>query len=238
MLIGQFRRRNESEQAIRRASPWLARAGSLLRFPEPLMGALAQKIEVLEAVVDRDFAEQAREDPYRELFKRLDASSVLHGREPAKQILYLWLKTVFVNYVLAGERLDMARSVEVRLPLLDHKLFEMAREIPTSVLALEGQQKWVLREAARPFITDEVYRGVKRGFFAPPSALSPGNRLGEFVDDTLRGQTMSALPFFDQRAVARLLDRMASMGDAERAALDPLLLLMVSLCVLGERYRL
>ncbi|NNF29723.1 MAG: hypothetical protein HKN73_21040 [Gemmatimonadetes bacterium] len=209
-----------------------------MRLPEGLFRGLADKLELLEGVIDGDFAETISADPYKELLGALNAREQISGREPVQQILYLWMKTVFVNYVLAGERMDMAHSVEVRLPFLDHKLFELTREIPTEVHARGGQQKWLLREAARPVVTDEVYRGVKHGFMAPPSTLMPGSRLHQLIQDTLRSQSMARLPFFDEAAVKKLLDRMAAGSPAANASLDPLLMMMTSLCILQDRYAL
>ncbi len=238
VALARVRRKAPSERRIANVSPWLARVGGVLRLPKPLLDGLADKLTVLEPLVAGEFAADVAEDPYGELFRTLDASDQIARREPVKQILYLWMKTVFVGYVLSGERLDMAHSVELRLPFLDHRLFEFARRIPASVLAKEGRQKWVLREVARPLVTDEIYVGRKHGFLAPPSTLRRGNRLNELVEDTLRGRALSTLPFFDGTAVTGLLDRMASMEDHERAALDPLLLMMASLAVLGERWGL
>ena len=83
-----------------------------------------------------DFLERyGGRDPYRVFFDAFDYRTQLAGREPVKQILYLWLKSLFVNYNLAAERLNMAHRVEVRLPFLDHLLFEYGSRIPTALLA-------------------------------------------------------------------------------------------------------
>jgi asparagine synthase (glutamine-hydrolysing) len=177
-----------------------------------------------------------RRDPYREFFRQFKWRADLFGREPVKLILYLWMKSLFVNYVLAGERLDMAHAVEVRLPFLDHKLFEFTRSIPASMLAKNGAQKYLLREAAKPFITDEVYRGVKQPFFAPPMLL--GNPMYELLQDLLRSQSFKSVPFFDQTSVIRFLDELPAMDERTRASMDPVLFMMASIGVLHEHHRL
>jgi len=140
--------------------------------------------------------------------------------------------------VLAGERLDMAHAVEVRLPFLDHKLFEFARSIPASMHARDGQQKYVLREAAKPFISDEVYRRAKQPFFAPPTTLRIGNPMYELLQDVLRSQGSESVPFFDRPKLLRLLDELSGMDDRTRTSMDPLLFMMASICVLHQRYGL
>jgi asparagine synthase (glutamine-hydrolysing) len=49
---------------------------------------------------------------------------------------------------------------------------------------------------------------------------------------------MRSLPFFDQRKVVSLLDSLPAMDDAARTAIDPALMVMLSACVLHERFAL
>lgn len=48
---------------------------------------------------------------------------------------------------------------------------------------------------------------------------------------------MPSVPFFDRAAVTRLLDRARTMDTVTRAPLDPLLMMMVSICMLDESMR-
>src|SRR5438270_57744 len=128
------------------------------------------------------------------------------------------MKSLFVNYVLAGERLDMAHAVEVRLPFLDHKLFEFAGSIPATMLARNGTQKYVLREAVKPFITDEVYRGIKQPFLAPPMLI--GNPMYELLQDLLRSENFKSVPFFDRPSVIRFLDELPAMAERTWKSMD------------------
>jgi asparagine synthase (glutamine-hydrolysing) len=230
---------NPTERLIAPTSPWLVRVARLLGFPDTLTAYVGEKISVLRGLLAPDFsAEFARRDPYREFARQFDVRGQLLGREPVKQVLYLWLKSFFVNYVLGGERLDMAHAVELRLPFLDHRLFEFARDIPAELFVRDGRQKWVLREAMRPFVPDAVRLGRKQPFLAPPSALEKDSPLLALVQDTLRSDAAAAVPFLDRRAVVALLDRLPAMTAAQRAGLDPVLLMLLSMCVLQERYRL
>jgi asparagine synthase (glutamine-hydrolysing) len=99
-------------------------------------------------------------------------------------------------------------------------------------------EKYVLREATRSVLTDTVYRRHKHPFTSPPVALTPDQRLHTLLQDTLRGAVMQSLPFFDQRKVVSLLDALPAMDDGARTAIDPALMIMLSACVLHERYGL
>ena len=49
---------------------------------------------------------------------------------------------------------------------------------------------------------------------------------------------LKALPFFDQKKVVVLLDELPGMDVGARTANDQILMLLVSMCVLQERYGL
>ena len=113
------------------------------------------------------------------------------------------------NYVLTvlGDRMEMAHSIEGRVPFLDHHVVELVRGLPVAQKIRGMTEKYVLREAARPVLTDTVYRRHKHPFTTPPVALAPNERLHELVQDTLRGPVLASLPFFDRAKVVALLDR-------------------------------
>jgi asparagine synthase (glutamine-hydrolysing) len=230
---------NQTERRVARTSPWLARLSRLFALPAWASSGLVEWLELLRSIIAADYLAQFQgRDPYRVFFSNFDARAKLFGREPAKQIIYLWLRSLFVNYHLAADRLDMAHAVEVRLPFLDHKLFEFASQIPVSLLAKGGQQKYVLREMGRPYVTDSVYSGAKKPFWAPPSTLQRESKLFELIQDTLRGSVMTSIPFFDQAAVVALLDKLPTLDEAVRGPLDPILMMMASMCFLHERFGL
>jgi hypothetical protein len=54
----------------------------------------------------------------------------------------------------------------------------------------------------------------------------------------LRGPTLASLPFFNRKAVVALLDRLPAMDQGSRVAYDQVLMVILSACVLQERYRL
>ena len=58
------------------------------------------------------------------------------------------------------------------------------------------------------------------------------------IEDTLRDASMAALPFFNREAVVRLLDRMPTMSHQLQVSLDPVILMMASMCIQHDRYAL
>src|SRR5439155_3799994 len=81
---------------------------------------------------------------------------------PLNRICYLDLKTFlpFLNLAYA-DKASMASSVEVRIPLLDHRLVELACSIPDTLKVQGMTQKYIFKEAMRPFVPDRIIRRRK-----------------------------------------------------------------------------
>jgi asparagine synthase (glutamine-hydrolysing) len=182
---------------------------------------------------------EARES-YGALLNELDVRGQLAGRDPVHQSLYLWSKTLLPSYILTnlGDRMEMAHSIEGRVPFLDHHVVEVIRSQPVSQKINGMTEKYVLREAVRDVITDTIYRRQKHPFLSPPATLNPEGKLNALVQDTLRGTTLASLPFFDQKKVVDLLDRIDTMDEGSRVANDQILMILVSACVLQDRFSL
>ena len=230
-----LRPRTPAQAALAEVSPWLARLGQGLGFADPALNSLVERLGFVRGVLAPGFvAGFGGFDPYRSLYESLDQRASLRRWEPAKAMLYVWMRTIFANYHMGADRLDMAHAVEVRLPFLDHVLFEYVSQVPVSLLAKDGQNKWLLREAARPSIPDAVYRRVKKPFLAPPAIAIPGNPLHDLAQDTLRSAALPA--FFDRDAVNGLLDSLPGRAPATLTAIEALLMALVSLTILDQRY--
>ncbi len=168
----------------------------------------------------------------------LDVNRQLAGRHVVHQSMYLWAKTMLPNFILTvlGDRMEMGHSVEGRVPFLDHHVVELAARLPIDLLIRGTVEKHVLREAARPFVTDAVYRRQKHPFLAPPVATSTQGALHALMQDTLRGSTLKALPFFEPKRVAGLLDLLPKMDAQTQTALDTPLMIMLSAAQMHERF--
>lgn len=83
-------------------------------------------------------------------------------------IQYLDTKTYLVGDILTKvDRASMAHSLEVRVPLLDHKFLEWAASVPSSY-KLKGQEgKYILKKALEPYLPNDVLYRPKMGFGVP-----------------------------------------------------------------------
>ena len=84
---------------------------------------------------------------------------------PLNSALYTWYKCHLPNLLLTciGDRTEMSSSIEGRTPFLDHHVVEYVNTLPPSLKIRYNSktdqlvEKYVLREASKPFITDELY---------------------------------------------------------------------------------
>lgn len=65
------------------------------------------------------------------------------------------------------DRMSMANSLEVRVPLLDYRIGEFSGRLPFSLKSFQGERKYLLREVGRPYLPKEIYLHKKQGFSIP-----------------------------------------------------------------------
>jgi asparagine synthase (glutamine-hydrolysing) len=174
------------------------------------------------------------------LLRQLDVDGQMCGRHIINQSLYLWNKTTLPGYILTilGDRMEMSHSVEGRVPFLDHHVVEFTRTLPVTQKIHGTTEKFVLREAMRPLLTNTVYERQKHPFLAPPALLNPDEPLHQMMQDTLRGTVIDTIPFVRKKGVVELLDRIPSLDDAAKTGFEVPLLALLSACVLAERFNL
>jgi asparagine synthase (glutamine-hydrolysing) len=233
-----LRPRSSLTRQVSEISPLLALLVQGIGFPDALLAYLSEKTAALRGMLAPEFVARHRDrDPYREFLARFDWRR-LAGAEPFQVLLHLWMRSHFVNYVLAAERLDMAHAVELRLPFLDHHLFEYTRTLPASLLYSGQRNKHLLRSTVAPYVTNAVRLGPKKPFFAPPTSASRASPLYTLAQDLIRSAAFGKIPFFHQPSVIRVLDALDEAPDEERGRLDPLYFFLAGLAVLSERYKL
>ena len=145
-------------------------------------------------------------------------------KDPLSLIQYIDMKTYLVGDILTKvDRASMAHSLEVRVPLLDHKLVEWAAAIP-SELKLKGQSgKDIFKKSLEPYLPGDILYRPKMGFAVPLAKWFRGP-LKERVRTALLGETMMSSGIFNMDYVRKLIDQHQSGRNDHSAALWSLLM--------------
>jgi asparagine synthase (glutamine-hydrolysing) len=88
--------------------------------------------------------------------------------DPLSRIQYVDIKTYLVDDILVKvDRASMANSLEVRCPLLDHKLMEVIAQIPSSLKLRNGTGKYIFKKALERVLPRNLLYRRKKGFVVP-----------------------------------------------------------------------
>lgn len=180
----------------------------------------------------------SRYDFFNELLSRYEIENRLKGRHSVNQSLYFWIKLTLCNYILGtlGDGCEMASSIEGRLPFLDHRLFEYAVKLPMQMkIKAYTNEKYVLKEAAKPYITNNVYNRQKHPFQSPPLTRFFAKKDFSRLRDQLTSLDLAKTGIFDTAKVAKLIDSIPSMSVLDQTVYEPVVMLMLTIYHLNNR---
>jgi asparagine synthase (glutamine-hydrolysing) len=101
------------------------------------------------------------------------------------RIQYVDIKTYLTDDICVKvDRASMANSLEVRSPLLDHKLMELVAQMPSGIKLNNGQGKYIFKKALRAVLPQSILTRAKQGFALPVAEWFRGE-LREFAHAAL-----------------------------------------------------
>ena len=142
----------------------------------------------------------------------LDAT---RGRHPVERFLDLELNGFLPDHNLNyTDKMAMQAGVEVRVPLVDHRLVEFAMQLPLSAKISLRETKKILRASQRVRLPTDVLTRPKQGFGAPVRSWLQGEAR-DFLEDLTSFATITQRGLFNPDAVTSLkADFQASRVDA------------------------
>ena len=123
-------------------------------------------------VFDNKEANQILTDKYKSDLKYQDITKPYFDKVKDKDDLTkmqyldmnLWLPN---DILLKADKMSMANSLELRVPILDKEVFKLASTIPTEYKLSHGTTKYILRKSASKRIPESWYKRRKKGFPVP-----------------------------------------------------------------------
>jgi len=126
--------------------------------------------------------------------------------DPLALIQYLDLKTYLVGDINTKvDRASMAHSLEVREPLMDHKLVEWLATLPSALKVRGPEGKFLLKKAMEPQLPNEVLYRPKMGFSVPLAQWFRGP-LRQRVRDAVLGERLASTGWFNRPYLQHLVD--------------------------------
>jgi asparagine synthase (glutamine-hydrolysing) len=143
-------------------------------------------------------------DPQQLMFDYFDHAP---ANDPVSQMLYVDTKTYLVADILTKvDRMSMATSLEVRVPILDHVFVEWVTGLPPAWKLRGSKQKYILKKLAeRVGVPKEALYRRKQGFALPLAAWFR-NELKEMTMTVLLEPRTLQRGYFKPQAVRQLLD--------------------------------
>jgi asparagine synthase (glutamine-hydrolysing) len=129
---------------------------------------------------------------------------VPEGLDHLATLMYLDTIAYMPDDVLVKvDRASMAESLEVRSPLLDHRVFAMAWRMPDALrVSSEGAGKIALRRILEKHVPRELFDRPKQGFSVPLNDWLRGP-LRQFAGDMLSPDRIARGGLFDHRLIER-----------------------------------
>lgn len=103
------------------------------------------------------------------------------------------------------DRASMSVGLEGRIPLLDHRVFEFALNLPSHFKVRDGQEKWILRQLLYRYVPKALIDRPKRGFGVPIGTWLKGP-LREWAEDLLDYRRLNNAGYFQPKIVKQLWD--------------------------------
>jgi asparagine synthase (glutamine-hydrolysing) len=157
----------------------------------------------LDVLYSKEFAPQVNRSRsvsvMNQYFKKRDDGDLVN------QMLYVDTKSRLVDdLLLKADKMTMASSVELRVPLLDHKILEFAASLPGNYKVHGFTTKYLLKKILSRRVPREILNRKKVGFPVPYNAWMR-NELKDWIRDLLLDRESLQRGYFNRDCIERLL---------------------------------
>jgi asparagine synthase (glutamine-hydrolysing) len=156
---------------------------------------------------------------------------------PLAQAQHLEITIFLSQYLLSsqGDRMGMANSVEGRFPFLDYRLVEFCNALEPRLKLRCLREKWLLKQAAQPWLPDAIRRRPKRPYRAPVHRSFFNDATPDYVGELLSPAAIRDSGLFRSGLVDQLVRKIrsgATIGETD----DMALVGMLSTQILHHRF--
>jgi asparagine synthase (glutamine-hydrolysing) len=162
--------------------------------------------ELYSADFERSIDREYTIEPVQKLFSKVKDQGILD------QMLYFDTKTWLPDDLLIkADKMTMANSLELRVPLLDHRVLEFAAALPADYKVRGFSLKYILKRALSKRVPRAILKRKKAGFPVPYDSWMRGD-LKDWLGGILLDRETSARGYFRKNTIEKLLSENASSG--------------------------
>lgn len=181
------------------------RAGKLSAAEAYTSYLTALDISEREAIYAPQFRQKINNEATKDLmlrhFNKCTSQSLL------QKAVYTDINTYVAEDILAlSDRVSMWHSLELRVPLLDHVLFEKCFKISDKLKIGRKEKKILLRKIARKYLPSKLFQAKKQGFESPIAAWI-NTSLRAYTDSMLHPQHLTDQGIFNVDKIQQLIAR-------------------------------
>jgi asparagine synthase (glutamine-hydrolysing) len=161
-----------------------------------------------ENLLTGSFRSQIKMDPFRQVREYSDRCDA--GKDRVNREIYLDMRFMMTDSVLMKvDRMSMASSLEIRVPLLDHVLVEFMASLPGDWKLKGMTTKYIFRAALEGLLPDKIVHRGKQGYSLPVKQLLRGD-LKQYMVELLNDSTVIR-ENMDSAYVNRLIEEHCAM---------------------------
>ncbi|MEP6925910.1 MAG: asparagine synthase (glutamine-hydrolyzing) [Pyrinomonadaceae bacterium] len=142
-------------------------------------------------------------NPYAKMLRFFDSPET---KSLLDRMLYADTKTYLHELLMKQDQMSMAASIESRVPFLDHKLIEFSAQMPNNLKLRGKMTKFVLRQAMKGILPDEILTRRKMGFPVPIGKWFR-NEYRHIVDEYVLSERVLSRGIFKPDFVRNLVER-------------------------------
>ncbi|WP_195228495.1 asparagine synthase (glutamine-hydrolyzing) [Bifidobacterium adolescentis] len=155
---------------------------------EQLLKPEYRKAPSVQSIVDKTYA-------------RVEGKGLSELKKKQYLDMHQWMPG---DILLKADKMTMAHSLELRVPLLDKELMGVAEQVPTKYLITDENTKYAFRQAAGRHLPKEWYDREKLGFPMPIKKWLREEKFYKYVRSVFERDYVSQ--FFDQDALLKMID--------------------------------
>lgn len=155
---------------------------------EQLLKPEYRKAPSVQSIVDKTYA-------------RVEGKGLSELKKKQYLDMHQWMPG---DILLKADKMTMAHSLELRVPLLDKELMGVAEQVPTKYLITDENTKYAFRQAAGRHLPKEWCDREKLGFPVPIKKWLREEKFYKYVRSVFERDYVSQ--FFDQDALLKMID--------------------------------